>query len=101
VSGRAAQADADLRITLQSIEFNVDPLRITSQSAQQALTDITRVLPLLRTRSDSARVEMQRIEAHIALDQKVQACNFIRALLPRADSTDLRALRSYQGNLQC
>jgi hypothetical protein len=102
-AGRAGgtAADTALRMTLQSIEFNLDPLRVTSQSASQALSDITRVLPMLRTRADSMMVEVQRIEAHIALNQPAQACGYIRLLLPRADTTYLRALRSYSTNLKC
>jgi serine/threonine-protein kinase len=93
-------ANEEIRRTLQSI-VSIDPLRFTTQSATQALADIDRLLPRLRTGADSGQVEMIRIEALIFLDRGAQACPYINALLPRVVGDDQRALRSYHTNLRC
>jgi hypothetical protein len=94
-------ADAQLQLLLNSITLNTDITRITEQSATQALADIERALPQLRSRTDSAGVEVQRIEALIFLNRHPEACRYIDALLPRANSGDIRALRDYRTNLMC
>jgi hypothetical protein len=93
-------ANEEIRRTLQSI-VSIDELSFTTQSATQALADVDRLLPRLRTRADSGQVEMKRIQALISLDRGAQACAYINALLPRAGPDDQRMLRSYHTNLRC
>ncbi len=94
--GSAPPLSAEVKEMLDQIEFNTDMVRMNQVSARQALIDIAGVLPKLSTRRDSGQVEMQRIEAHIFLNENAEACAYIKTLLPKANTVDLRALRLYE-----
>ena len=100
-TSNSAATDSLVRETMASITRNVEPLSMTAQTARQALSDISRILPQLRTGNDSATVELQRIEAHIKLEDKDQACRYIQILTPRVLTQDRRALERYRTQMGC
>jgi serine/threonine-protein kinase len=96
-------SDVQVKAVLDSTARLVDVTRgVPSESdAQMALSNVTRVLPQLRLRSDSADFEMLRVEALLLLKQTQQACNYIATLLPRANRDHISALQHYRTQFSC